>query len=417
MRLPRRCRNGRSGARRHGPTGRQACRASPTTTPASKSALRSQVNRRAQILARAGVRARPVVVGELAEHAGELRAEVASRRPRAAVRPSSTASRTPGTRSPRTAHPTPRPRRSSSPSPPPPRSTWSARPGPAGRRAPRRAGSRAGHGVVQAQLGDQPLQADPLGAVADDVDAQPGHRADDGPRVVPAAGPRACAAPAAMTTAIVGSGSRGSPQSRASSIVPLGTMWIGTREAEPPAQLGAGRRATPPRSPGPVYPARHGALQEAAHRCDRRGEAVANWSWCTWCTTCTTGSSGRANSGEKNGMPFWQSTTASKRPRDAAARGGAGVEREVAARAEHPDTVDRLARGLARRPRGEPRDVDARRGPAPGDLVGVLLGAARLRVTDVAPVEQQHARRRELAQHRARAGPQHGIASAPLELQ
>jgi len=36
---------------------------------------------------------------------------------------------------------------------------------------------------------------------------------------------------------------------------------------------------------------------------------MPNWSWCTWCTTCTTGTSRWTNSGEKNGMPFWQSTT------------------------------------------------------------------------------------------------------------
>ena len=38
---------------------------------------------------------------------------------------------------------------------------------------------------------------------------------------------------------------------------------------------------------------------------------VANWSWCTWWTTCTVGTVLRVKTGEKNGMPFWQSTTAS----------------------------------------------------------------------------------------------------------
>ena len=38
---------------------------------------------------------------------------------------------------------------------------------------------------------------------------------------------------------------------------------------------------------------------------------MSNWLWCTWCTTQTTTVPAGANSGAKNGMPFWKSTTAS----------------------------------------------------------------------------------------------------------
>ena len=38
---------------------------------------------------------------------------------------------------------------------------------------------------------------------------------------------------------------------------------------------------------------------------------MSNWAWCTWCTTQMTAVLAGAQSGAKNGIPFWKSTIAS----------------------------------------------------------------------------------------------------------
>jgi len=42
-----------------------------------------------------------------------------------------------------------------------------------------------------------------------------------------------------------------------------------------------------------------------------RPKCTPNWAVCTWCTTHSTGTFRRRTSGVKNGIPFWQSSTAS----------------------------------------------------------------------------------------------------------
>ena len=111
-----------------------------------------------------------------------------------------------------------------------------------------------------------------------------------------------------VTIVTVGSGSRGA---RTSGLVvlPLGTMWIGPRNRSRRRSSCRvdGDTAAIGRSP---YTARVPRPSRKRPTAESTGpNRMANWSWCTWCTTCTTGTSRSTNSGEKNGMPFWQSTT------------------------------------------------------------------------------------------------------------
>ena len=46
-----------------------------------------------------------------------------------------------------------------------------------------------------------------------------------------------------------------------------------------------------------------------------RPKWTPNWAVCTWCITQSTGTFRRRASGVKNGIPFWQSSTASNDPR------------------------------------------------------------------------------------------------------
>ena len=51
-----------------------------------------------------------------------------------------------------------------------------------------------------------------------------------------------------------------------------------------------------------------------------RPKWAPNWAVCTWCTTHSTGTFGGSTSGVKNGIPFWQSSTASKERRRASSQ-------------------------------------------------------------------------------------------------
>ena len=110
-----------------------------------------------------------------------------------------------------------------------------------------------------------------------------------------------------LTTAIVGSGSRGARIGGVASR-PLGTTWIGPRIRS--------LRRTPSRVDGetattgrPRYTARlTGPSRNRPTAASTGPNRVANCSWWMWCTTCTMGLARSTNSGAKNGIPFWQST-------------------------------------------------------------------------------------------------------------
>ena len=125
-------------------------------------------------------------------------------------------------------------------------------------------------------------------------------------------------------------------------------------------------------------------------RASRGGNVISHIESCTWCSHTARGRVA-AHTGEKNGMPFQISTSASLAPCQPiislnAARG----KHEVAAGlADDPIAVapaDLRRAGRVRRPH---RHLDAGLAPQRGDPRRVQLRAAGLGVVDVAPREDR----------------------------
>ena len=77
-----------------------------------------------------------------------------------------------------------------------------------------------------------------------------------------------------------------------------------------------------------------------------RPKWTPNWAVCTWCTTHSTGTFGGSTSGVKNGIPFWQSSTASKDRRRASSQSriiGYTVNRPPSLTISIPSRVSRRA--------------------------------------------------------------------------
>ena len=180
-----------------------------------------------------------------------------------------------------------------------------------------------GDASPQAQLRDQRLQADPLRPVADDVDPQPGTGASPYASWCSSRSIRLCGTSRA-TTVIVGSGSRG-PRRLGAAAVPLGTMWIGPRKPQPVPQLLAGRGRHRRDRRGPVHRRVAVPLQEPAHGGEHRANRMCELVLVHVVHHLHDRHVAPTNSGEKNGMPFWQSTTyvdpARPRTRASAVRG------------------------------------------------------------------------------------------------
>ena len=176
---------------------------------------------------------------------------------------------------------------------------------------------------------------------------------------------------------------------------------------------GGGRdRRHRPRS---VHPTRRRALQEPAHRGDRPGEAqVRTGPGARGAPPARSARPPRRRAGRRRGCRSGSRRPRRRRSGCAPCARPPGVERELPTRPEHADAVDHLRRFLTGGTRGEPGDVRAGRDPPPRDLVHVLLRAAGLRMSDVAPVEHQHAQPCELREHRRREGTlPHGHAVSP----
>ena len=172
--------------------------------------------------------------------------------------------------------------------------------------------------------------------------------------------------------------------------------------ARRPRTRAAGRPAAPPGPPaaGRPAPARPGNARRTGgvhvvHDAQHRRAAAA------------------ARSGVKNGMPFWQSSTASN---DRAVRQQPAqhprVHGEPAAQPDDLDPVPALPAGLPGRAGGEEADRRAAAGQAAGHLPGVPLGAARLRVPGITPVDDGDA---GAAQVRSGAGAGHAVVTAGRE--
>ena len=97
-----------------------------------------------------------------------------------------------------------------------------------------------------------------------------------------------------------------------------------------------------------------------------------------------------AHNGEKNGIPFQISTRPSRAsvPTHHLAERGTREHHVPARLADHAVPVAPRDLRMAGRERRPEVDLDPRRGPAPGDLVGVQLGATGLGIVEVAPRQE-----------------------------
>ena len=206
---------------------------------------------------------------------------------------------------------------------------------------------------------------------------------------------------------IVGSGSRGAAQRRGGAELPLGTMWIGPRK--PSRRRSSWRVDGETAATGAVPYTATGrrALQEAAHGGEHRAEAHVELVLVHVVHHLHDRHVRPDEQRREERDAVLAVDDVRRRGRGGAAgQRGARVERERAAR---PDDV-----GCRRSPRaadcpaaarGQPGDVRAGRDPPPRDLVHVLLGAAGLRMSDVAPVEHEHPRSPASCGERGASGP------------
>ena len=192
------------------------------------------------------------------------------------------------------------------------------------------------------------------------------------------------------TTVTVGSGSRG-PVRFGTATEPFGTRWIGHRKCSRCRSSCRVEGETAATARGPY------TRRVAVPSRNRPTAAIGR------------GSAGRTGPGARGAPPARSARpprrragrrrgcrSGSRRPRRRRS-GCAPCARPRGGRARAPHPTG--ARGCRRSPpsvpdrgtRGEPGDVRAGRDPPPGDLVHVLLRAAGLRMSDVAPVEHQHA--------------------------
>ena len=192
-----------------------------------------------------------------------------------------------------------------------------------------------------------------------------------------------------LTTAMVGSGSRGA-RSVGAAIVAVGHDVDRAAETEPAAQLVPGRGRDRGDGRGPVDRAGAAALEEAAERGEQRAEARGELVLVHVVHHLHDRHSARGRTaGRRTGCRSGSRRRRRSARADAAAQRGPRVERERAAGADDLDAVDDLATGLPGRAGRQPRHPGAARDPSPRDLVHVLLGASGLRMADVAPVEDR----------------------------